>query len=419
MTNNLTQRNTTLDYSFVFLLIVYAGRGSSFVRAVDTWDNLVGLLLPIVFSAIVAGYYKITISKKFISLIIGFVIYNIILTFKFREFHPRFMGIYLISFFIAYVAYSSLRFRFFLYYEKILYYLCIIALGFWGIQYFMFETLANIFQSLPFTEPASGNVLSNVFIYTLPDVTGFESYIVSIGPFSVIRNAGFAWEPGAFAVYINLAIFINLIRTKFTIRGNKYLIVFIISLITTFSTTGFSMFMALMVFYMYNKNIRYKIYIAPVLIVLLVYITSLPFMAEKVADVANYDTDEMITSSIDYPDEEITPQRIQSLQIDYIDFLNNPIWGYGGNPQERWTAKLGADISTISGIGKVMAVFGIVGILFFFINLTITSIDLARTLQFVGWGFPFLLIIAVSISYSIIFNPVLMCFWLMNRKYLR
>ena len=248
-------------------------------------------------------------------------------------------------------------------------------------------------------------------------MTGFESYEMNFGLFSVIRNAGFAWEPGSFACYINLAIFLNLIRTKFTIHNNKKLYIFIIALITTFSTTGFAILMLLIVFYVYNQNLKYIILFAPISIVLIFYILFLPFMTEKIIDVSEYDTDAMIEHSINN-DTNPTPQRIESLQIDFIDFHNNPILGYGGHLEERWTEKLGANISTISGIGKVMAVFGIVGILFFIVQLTMTSMEFTKIFHFRGWGFQFFLIIMISISYSIIFTPLLMCFWVLNTSYL-
>jgi hypothetical protein len=92
--------------------------------------------------------------------------------------------------------------------------------------------------------------------------------------------------------------------------------------------------------------------------------------------------------------------------------------GYGGHMEEQWTAKMGAKVATISGIGKVMAVFGLVGILFFLIHLVKTSKEFAKSFKFKGWIFPFTMIIMIAISYSLIFLPLLMCFWLMNSSYL-
>lgn len=416
MINKLNKQNYLLDYCFVFMLIVYAGKATTFVRAIESWENLLGLLFPIIFSLIIAFYYRVNISKRFTYLLIGFLIYNIALIYKFGIIHPRFIGIYLISFSISYIAISSLGIRIFQYYERILYYLCIIALFFWAIQFIIPETLKNILQVIAFSEPGSGNVALNIIIYTIPDVSGFESYVMNVGSFSVIRNAGFTWEPGAFACYINVAIFLNLIRTKFTLHNNRILYIFIITLITTFSTTGISIFMLLIIFYVYNQNLN-LILITPIAIAIIFYISFLPLMTEKITSVSEYDTDTMIENAITY-DTNPTPQRLESFQIDFIDFLNNPILGYGGHSEERWTEKLGANISTISGIGKVMAVFGIVGILFFIVQLTMTSMEFTKIFHFRGWGFQFFLIIMISISYSIIFTPLLMCFWVLNTSYL-
>ena len=54
------------------------------------------------------------------------------------------------------------------------------------------------------------------------------------------RNAGMFWEPGAFQCYINLALVILFFdKNKEEYNGKKFkLIIFIITLLTTQSTTG-------------------------------------------------------------------------------------------------------------------------------------------------------------------------------------
>jgi len=272
-------------------------------------------------------------------------------------------------------------------------------------------------HQISFSRPGSGNVDSNIILYTINNFSTIEDTNINIGGISLVRNSGFAWEPGGFACLIDLAIFINLIRTKFRLTYNSKIWVFIVALITTFSTTGISIFFLLLVFYIYNQHIKYTVLLIPLTLALGIYITTLPFMAEKLIDVSNYDTEEMIENTIEY-DLQSTPQRLESLEIDFVDFMNNPILGYGGHMEEQWTSKLGAQVATISGIGKVMAVFGLVGILFFLINLIKTSKEFAKSFKFKGWLFPFLMVIMIAVSYSLIFMPLLMCFWLMNSTYL-
>ena len=226
------------------------------------------------------------------------------------------------------------------------------------------------------------------------------------------RNAGFSWEPGGYAVLINLGMFINLVRTRFRFKNNKNFWVLLISLISTFSTTGYGIFMLLLLFFLYRQKYKYQVLLFPIITSFAVYLLTLPFMLDKIVNVSDHNTEAQIESSILYGTKQ-TPQRIASFIIDFQDFKNNPILGYGGHQEERWTNKLEANISTISGIGKIFACFGIFGSIFFFRNLYKSSKLLARLFNFKAWAFPFTMILMISISYSLIFNPILMCFWML------
>ncbi len=414
--STVDHNSSTLDHLFVFMLIIYAGSATVFVRSISNWENLLGLFLPIAFTLLIAFWHRVKFSYNFIYLIVGYIAYNIIITLKFSTFHPRFFGIYLISFFIAYVAITALKIRFFIYYEKIIFYLSCISLVFLAIQILAPSALASLLSEISFSQPGSPNVESNIIVYTVNNVAMLSNSSMNIGGLSIIRNSGFAWEPGGFASFIDLAIFINLIRTDFRISNNYTLHILLLTLLTTFSTTGISIFLILLVFFVYNQNIKLALAFVPITIVVGVLISTLPFMTEKLLDASTFDTDQMIENSINY-ESQYAPQRLESLQIDFVDFLNNPVFGYGGHNEERWTAKMGADIATISGFGKVISVFGSVGILFFFFFLIKSSIKLSKIFGYKGWPFFMLMIVMISISYSLIFTPLLMSFWLYNFEY--
>jgi hypothetical protein len=108
----------------------------------------------------------------------------------------------------------------------------------------------------------------------------------------------------------------------------------------------------------------------------------------------------------------VIPQRIASLEIDIKDFLKYPIIGYGGYQEAQWTRQLGAYVSTISGIGKILARFGIIGTFFFLFSIYKSSRKLQEIFNFRGSIFFFIIIIFISISYSIITHPLMMGFWL-------
>ena len=187
--------------------------------------------------------------------------------------------------------------------------------------------------------------------------------------------------------------------------------ILVIALISTFSTTGYSMFILIIILYFYNGKNKYKWLLSPLLIGASISLFSLPFMYDKFTEVSNHDIDQQIESSILY-DKKITMQRVTSFTVDFQDFKNNPVLGYAGHQNERWTSKLGANVSTTSGIGKVFGQYGLIGVIFFFILLYKSSKMLTLIFNFKGWVFPFLLIVMTSISYSLIFNPLIMCVWM-------
>ena len=408
---NTTRKTNFINNFFVFILLIYAGRASLFVRSIQTWENIYGLLFIIISTQLLSIYHKVGLKISFVYLIASFSIYFILVTVKFNQFHPRFYFIYFIGFYIAYVIIKALKHHFFLIFENVLVLLCKISLGFWIFLIFSPSSLHQLFDFLDFLTPGTEGVASNIIIYTLNARTFMEEISFEIGNLSIYRNAGFSWEPGGFAVLINLGIFINMIRYRFRIKNNKNIRILFLTLITTFSTTGYGIFMVLVLFYFYNNKNKYKGLLVPLFIALGIYLLSLPFMLDKVIKFSGNNINAEVESSILYGGHK-TPQRINSFIIDYQDFTNNPILGYGGHNDERWTRKLGADIATISGIGKVFAVFGLVGVIFFFTLLYKSSKLFSLNYNFKGWIFPFLMILMISISYSLIFNPLLMCFWM-------
>ncbi|MDD4107378.1 MAG: hypothetical protein PHH93_01520 [Prolixibacteraceae bacterium] len=403
-----------LEYFVVSILIFYAGKANKFVGAIDSWENPVGLMLPIVSVAAFAIVRGVQLNYKYWLFIMGFSLYFLASTIKFSELHPRFFLIIIINFTIAYVIVSGLRYRFFRIYEEIIFYLCLIALAFWTMMNLFPSTFIEFLRNFEFSNQGDGggNVDFNTIIFTVNDYVTTPDHIINTGGISLYRNAGFAWEPGAFAIYINIAIFFNLMRNKFKIKNNKHLWAFIPALVTTFSTTGYSIFILLVLFYLYNHNALKLTLLIPFTAFITIIMFTLPFMMNKIIDNLEYDTEAMLYYSAKY-DNHYSPQRFQSLQIDVVDFLNNPLIGYGGHEEERWTNKIGAKISTASGIGEIMAQYGIAGIIFVLISLWKSSGQYMLLYDIRGRFFPFIMILFISVSYSLM-TSFFMCTWLLH-----
>ncbi|HEY5123881.1 MAG TPA: hypothetical protein VIK14_09120 [Ignavibacteria bacterium] len=407
---SLSQRITFFDYLFVFVLIIYAGRANTFVSE-SFKENPIGILLPIVLSCILAIRWEIIFSKQFYILIFCYFIYFIAISIKYSGIHPTIFLNYFFLFFIVYVVVKGLKFNLFRIYEYLLYCLAIIGLLMWGIQIILGgDTLYNYF----------GNI-SSIDSFSYVSLNGLNAIFYSIQPTSASllfeymppRNCGFAWEPGGFAVYLCLAIFINLFITNSDSKGKIRFWVLSIALISTQSTTGYAIFTIIILFYYLNKKLNIILLLIPVMITALIFIFSLPFMSNKIVSLVN-ETDEinfMVEKAIG-SESGIAPQRFSSFLIAFRDFYNNPILGTGGISGENWTNKIGANISTISGIGNLLAQSGLIGFLFLIIISFKTSLFFSKYYNYNGKFLFFLIVLFISISYSIILLPLIMSFWM-------
>lgn len=412
--NSLFSRKNLLvfyDYFVVFIIIFYAGKATVFTQAIESWIHPVGLLLPVLTFTLLIFIKPINFNVRFWLMIIGFTLYFIASSIKFGELHPRFYLINIMYITMAYMTIAAFQYRFFILYEDILYYLCIIAIVFWlglNISPTVFIEFLRIFE---FSTQQPGSIDYNTIVFTVSDYDVIPQYILNFGGMNIYRNSGFAWEPGAFSVYIAIAILFYFVRNKFKNLGSIRLLVFIFALITTFSTTGYSLFILLVIFFLYNQKIYKIAWMVPVFMILLIYVYTLPFMAQKISENTEFNTKELIYYSTKY-NIKYQPQRFESLQIDFLDFLNHPIIGYGGHLEARWTNQIGANIATVSGIGKIMAQFGIVGLLFFSISIWKSSKRILSLFNVKGLIFPIAFIFLISVSYSVI-SVLLMCLWLL------
>ncbi|HYQ58147.1 MAG TPA: hypothetical protein VEP89_12475 [Draconibacterium sp.] len=402
------KRNLTIDYCFMVMTVIYAGSASRFTASLNTWEYPLGLMIPIAFSIWIMYDRNLSFSYTFGFLLLGFLGYFMAVTFKFREVHPRFFGMFIVNFFLAFAVINAFKQRFLIMYANIMYYLCMICLVFWAIQVAAPGALKSILA--PLSIAGANELHINIILYTIEGDHILKN-------FAIPRNAGFAWEPGAFATFIVLAIFSLFITNKFDILKTNKFWVLTVALFTTMSTTGYSLFLILLTFYAYNQKSKYFVALVPVILMLTIYVSTLPFMAEKLQEVSTFNTAQLIYNSLEWG-FDYRPQRFESFQIDFIDFLNNPIVGYGGHSEAKWTEQLGAKINTVSGIGNLLAIFGSVGFIFFMYSLIKTSIDFSKAFGYSGWFFQTLLIIMISISYALIFTPFVMCFWLMRSSYL-
>ena len=199
----------------------------------------------------------------------------------------------------------------------------------------------------------------------------------------ILRNCGFAWEPGAFSNFLVLGIIINLARNKFNFN-NKAFWILLIALVLTFSTAGYLAFAFVIIWYMFNVNLNKKMLLIPVAVVLVIYVSTLPFMTEKIitlsADPA-IQLNRLISHSYE-TNRRYSLGRFSGFLLDLENFKNNPIIGYGGHGESTMVEKLYISAHSTNGLGRWIAMFGTVGIAIFSYTYIQSFKNLSRLYDF-------------------------------------
>lgn len=397
-------RISVFNYLYLFCIIIYAGGATIFARSMST-PFTIGNAFALLLTFALIQVNNIKFNKNFGTVIAVFSLYALFTFIQNGRISSMWLIIWLINFLITYVVIANYGSKLFVIYETIIYHLCLFALFFWILYLVVPGFVEGIVSVFQFSSSYSSDIQSkNMIVYTIMD----KERLLLNEFVSFPRNAGFAWEPGAFACFICLAIFCNIIRTNLKLKNNSYLFVLIATLLTTSSTTGY--FILIVVFIMWiisTRKFLHMIYMIPIGTVLFFQ----PFVRDKFmeeynnieyVDVASYDSDINVALG-----------RMSSLQLDWEEFLRHPILGLGGYSEGTWLMQQGYDnIATISGVGKLLSRYGII-LTITFILLLIKS---ARYINLhyqtrTGW-LMIVVIIGMMISYNLWTHPVFMMFWM-------
>ena len=392
------------DYFYLFCIIIYAGSATIFARTMSvpfTVGNTIALFLTV----ILIGINKIQFKPNFGIIVILFSLYAIFTFIQNSQISPMWLSIWYINFLVTYVICTHYGHKLLSVFETIIYHLCIISLIFWSVYLFAPSAIESIVSALQFSSSYSTDIQSkNMIIYTLVDKDILETNEFV----SLPRNAGFAWEPGAFACFICLAIFCNIVRTNFRLRNNLQLWILLAALLTTSSTTGYLILIATFILWVLcNSKYAHLMYMVPIAIILF----QQPFVKDKIME--EYNNIEYVNLAA-YNDEDMHALgRLASFQLDWEEFLRHPILGLGGYSKGSWLEQQGYDnIATISGIGKLLSRYGIILTIIFFILLVHGAKCINKQLNTNNGWLMIIVIIGMMISYDLWTHPIYMIFWM-------
>ena len=236
----------------------------------NIWAGLILLLLCILvfFTAIANGEFSL-----------GYVI----------------QGIVLIT---GYVMATKISLKFFIdKYSQILYYLSGLSL----LLFTIFTLWSDLVYFFPISVNAGEAEYVNFFIYV--------HYI------NMFRNTGIFREPGMYMVYLNIGVLFQFFFYKEI--NKKYLLIFVISLLTTLSTGGFIVFSLLSLIYLLKNN-KVKNAIQFIFFFIIVCVGIL----------TNYELFQSTFSKFDSSSNEYgsTIARISSVTVPFAIFLDSPFF---------------------------------------------------------------------------------------------
>lgn len=377
--------------------------------------NPIPLLIPIVLTIILLIRNPISFKDMKLWALIGILgAWTLAVCYKFHDFSSSNLSYYVFLFYAIIIAFIHIRVYgrdLFPIYEHIMVVLSLISLIIWGFAVLMPSSTTDFFRQFP--ETNYGNNLYYLFNWMDPEKGQISG--------AIIRNAGCSWEPGRFAIMLIPAILINLSREGISFIDNKKIIILLLALISTMSTTGYSIVFLLYVLFWFERlNAKSILSFIFIVLPLAAYLFSLDFMGGKIQNKVNYEglTRERV-HNINYNAKEHGEEylgsldRFESAYFEWINFRKGPILGYGRNTEHSWFRQIiSKNLVLTGGLVKIPSQFGIFVGLFLYAILFYSS----RKISLTFWhqrqiAFAVALLLS-SISYVIFCIPIFTTFWL-------
>jgi len=312
-------------------------------------------VLLIVFLFVAFGIFIIKNIKfdKFIFIVFFFlIIVSIAQFFKFSFISYTTLIGTLTRFLLPYFFIKIINKNYLKYFVNVLFFFTIISLLLY-IPSVLFPAFYNFLLSL---SGSSGirNLMeeNNLIVYTVEtDVRlGF------------LRNSGFFWEPGAFSGFLIVALLCNIVINRRL--WNFKNIIFLFTIITTFSTSGYiAMFMVVLFYYMVNLNKRITYFLIPLLCLSAWYsYFQLDFLGERI------NTEIQMTEKGDVK----YTGRLGSGEKDFQDIKKYPLIGRGRNVNTRFESYDKNDILEFhrtNGVTDFAVKYGMLFWIFYFFNI--------------------------------------------------
>lgn len=398
--NNLSKterkrRNT--DYLLVLLLMLFSSNANVYAK------DPIYTIIPIFISLIVFFIRNKRVTKKAGIVYFVFALYILAYFIKWGGvFDPLFSFRFFGYIALSHLVLSNVGKKFFKIFEDLTYFFAAVSIPLMIIQSFAYSFLYSTLRSL--------QAIMHIPLYDM-EYVNVLFYTMNKG---VWRNCGFMWEPGGFATILSIAIIINLARNNFDIF-NKRFIVLVLAMILTFSTAGYLVLSIIMFWYLANRDIKRVFFLFPVFFALIIYMSTLPFMTDKILSLTEGATEKYETNLrfAKITGGSYSMGRFAALILAYQDFKENPIIGYGGHQREEtYAGRNELKLGIINGFGKWFSQLGIIGITLFLITYYKSSAYISAFYKVKKSIFIFMAFMVIAFSFGVIFSPLFFGFQL-------
>ena len=404
------------EYIYFFVMIIYMAQVNQYTaRMVGglTIRPLFPFLLPILLTIILLDRNKISFSHNGLSqLLLISGIWTGCIIYKESIYSSKQLSYYFFFFYAFFIAYIHVRVfgkKLFPLYEKIMVRMSAIALVLWLFAVLV-PSSASLFRS--FEETHYGRNVFYIFTWMDPTRGQVEN--------GIIRNAGFSWEPGRFAIMVLLAIYCNLLRNGIKFKKNRSVIILLLAMLSTQSTTGYIGTLTLYATWGLKKiNMSYILGIAFVMIPIGYYVSQLSFMQEKIQQQLDLDYElQKLDKTIDYVNEVSqrneyagSLSRFQAIYYEAQNIKEDPLLGYGLNIKKSYfSTHISSNFVLTGAILKLFGQHGIpLGLVFYFL-LYKSSVRIGKEHESNKVGL-FVIILISSVSYVVFLVPVFTAFW--------
>lgn len=407
-------KRCSYEYVYFLILIIYSGLGNSLVNAIrnvpHTYLGWIGFVLFTLLTIVLVLRNNVDFSdKKLFRVFCIFTLWSIFQYILYKgkslQFGHYFYILYNIL--LSYIIIKVYANKIWSYYFECVYKLCVISLIFWILSLLFPQLISSLMLFKHESVLLEGN--SFFFSMTNPNID-VEDYWY--------RNSGFSWEPGRFSCFIIIALFILLFSSKGSVFKKKQFYVLVGALGSTFSTTGYFAFFVILFITHALMNRKYLRFL--LLIPFFAIVWQQDFMQSKIGkhiDVEN--RIELLTDS--YQDFEITgaregnvtPQRFEGLYFDILNFIPNPLLGYGRDRTNSFCSQnIYSQLTTSNGLIGCFARFGILLGFAVFFYLYKTSNLISKEFGYKGKYYFLVVYCIISISYDFIEVPLFMTFWM-------